>query len=113
MTGSAGQRRVPANFLSTFDIPLPTLPAQRSIAEILDRAESLRRQRRAAIALLDELTQSIFLDMFGDPVSNSKEWETVLVGETTSCIVRDAISRSPLREIFRGLQSIFHDIIHE
>jgi type I restriction enzyme, S subunit len=52
----------------------PPLPEQKRIAEILDRAESLRRQRRAALALLDELTQSIFLDMFGDPVSNPKGW---------------------------------------
>lgn len=53
-------------------IPLPPLSEQKRIAEILDRTESLRRQRRAALALLDELTQSIFLDMFGDPVSNPK-----------------------------------------
>jgi len=75
MTGSAGQRRVPAHFLSTFDLPLPTFKAQRRIAEILDRAEALRAKRRAALALLDELTQSIFLDMFGDPVTNPKGWE--------------------------------------
>ncbi|XZE19370.1 restriction endonuclease subunit S [Pirellulaceae bacterium SH449] len=75
MTGSAGQRRVPAQFLSTFALPLPPFKAQRRIAEILDRAEALRAKRRAALALLDELTQSIFLDMFGDPVSNPKGWE--------------------------------------
>jgi type I restriction enzyme S subunit len=54
-------------------IPLPPLSEQKRIAEILDRTESLRRQRRAALALLDELTQSIFLDMFGDA---SQEWDT-------------------------------------
>ena len=42
---------------------------------MLDRAEALRARRRAALALLDELTQSIFLEMFGDPVGNPKEWE--------------------------------------
>lgn len=46
-------------------IPLPPLSEQKRIAEILDRAEALRAKRRAALALLDELTQSIFLDMFG------------------------------------------------
>ena len=48
-------------------LPLPPLSEQKRIAEILDRAEALRSKRRAALALLDELTQSIFLDMFGDP----------------------------------------------
>jgi len=74
MTGSAGQRRVPANFLSTFDIPLPPLPLQRRIAEVLDKAEALRAKRRAALAQLDSLTQSLFLDLFGDPVANPKGW---------------------------------------
>jgi type I restriction enzyme S subunit len=72
MTGSAGQRRVPENFLAGLTIPLPPLPEQRRIAEILDKADALRAKRRAALAQLDTLTQSVFLDMFGDPVSNPK-----------------------------------------
>lgn len=72
MTGSAGQRRVPVQFLAKLKIPLPPLAEQKRIAEVLDRAEALRAQRRAALALLDELTHSIFLDMFGDPAFSSK-----------------------------------------
>ena len=53
--------------------PLLPLPEQRRIAEVLDRAEALRAKRRAALAQLDTLTQSIFLDMFGDPATNP-EW---------------------------------------
>ena len=67
MTGSAGQRRVPLDYLASLELPLPPLSEQKRIAEILDGAEALRSKRRAALALLDELTQSIFLDMFGDP----------------------------------------------
>ena len=55
-------------------IPLPPLPEQRRIAEILDKADALRAKRRAAVAQLDTLTQSIFLDMFGDPATNPKGW---------------------------------------
>jgi type I restriction enzyme S subunit len=47
-------------------IPLPPLPEQRRIAEILDKADALRAKRRAALVRLDTLTQSIFLDMFGE-----------------------------------------------
>ena len=47
---------------------------RRRIAEILDKADALRAERRAALARLDTLTQSIFLDMFGDPATNSKGW---------------------------------------
>lgn len=55
-------------------IPLPPLSDQKRIAEILDLAEELRAKRRAALALLDELTQSIFLEMFGDPKGNPRNW---------------------------------------
>ena len=54
-------------------IPLPSLPEQKRIAAILDKADALRAQRRAVLTQLDTLTQSIFLDMFGDPATNPKE----------------------------------------
>jgi len=57
------------------EIPVPPLPEQQRIADILDRAEALRAKRRAALAQLNELTQAIFIEMFGDSVSNLKEWK--------------------------------------
>lgn len=60
--------------LERLPVPLPPLPEQRRIAEILDKADALRAKRRAALAQLDTLTQSIFLDMFGDPATNPKGW---------------------------------------
>jgi len=58
--------------VATMEIPLPPLEEQRRIAEVLDRAEELRAKRRAALAQLDTLTQSLFLDLFGDPATNPK-----------------------------------------
>ncbi len=66
--------------LADSEIPLPPLPEQRRIAEILDKADALRAKRRAALAQLDTLTQSIFLDMFGDPATNPKGWPQKRVG---------------------------------
>jgi len=63
------------------EMPLPPLPEQRRIAAILDKADALRAKRREAIAKLDQLLQSVFLDMFGDPVSNPKGWPMVKSGE--------------------------------
>jgi len=54
------------------EIPLPPLAEQRRMAEVLDLAEALRAKRRAALAQLDSLTQSLFLDLFGDPATNPK-----------------------------------------
>ena len=81
MTGSGGQRRVPASFLSELRIPAPSVAEQRRIATILDQAETLRTQRRAALAQLDSLTQSLFLDMFGDPVANNRGWPIASVND--------------------------------
>jgi type I restriction enzyme, S subunit len=55
-------------------VPLPPLPEQRRIAAILDQADALKAKRREALAQLDSLTQSIFIEMFGDPVADSRVW---------------------------------------
>ena len=67
--------------LKSWQMPLPPLPKQRRIADILDKADALRAKRRAALAKLDELIQSIFLDMFGDPATNPKGWGVVTLGD--------------------------------
>ncbi len=69
MTGSAGQRRVPKHYLESLPIYLPPLPEQRRIAAILDQADALRAKRREALAELDQLTQSIFIEMFGSALN--------------------------------------------
>lgn len=71
------QPGVNATVLKELKIPVPPLEEQKRIADILDRAEALRAKRREALAQLDELTQSIFIEMFGDPVTNPKEWKTI------------------------------------
>ena len=59
----------------SLQIPLPPLDEQKRIAGILDAADALRAKRREALAQLDTLLQSTFLDMFGDPVTNPMGWE--------------------------------------
>ncbi len=53
---------------------LPPLAEQRRIAVILDQADILRANRREALAQLDSLVQSIFIEMFGDPKTNTNGW---------------------------------------
>lgn len=91
MTGSAGQRRVPETFLANLLVPIPPLGEQRRIAAVLDKVDTLRAKRREAIALLDDLTQSVFLDMFGDP---SNAWPEVTV-EDVAAPVKGSIRTGP------------------
>lgn len=67
-------------------LPLPPLAEQKRIAAILDKADALRAKRRAALAQLDTLTQSIFLDMFGDPATNPKGWPNIVLGDALIAI---------------------------
>ncbi|MGW0855682.1 restriction endonuclease subunit S [Streptomyces sp. NPDC002690] len=59
----------------------PSVGEQKRIANVLDQVDDLRAKRRRAIAALDDLARSVFLDMFGDPVSNSRGWERVKMGD--------------------------------
>jgi type I restriction enzyme S subunit len=60
-------------------VPLPPLPEQKRIAEILDKADDLRQKNKQLLAAYDELLQATFLDMFGDPATNPKGWKEVML----------------------------------
>ncbi len=80
-------------YLKRSEVILPPLAEQRRIAEVLDKTEALRAKRRAALAQLDSLTQSLFLDLFGDPITNHKGFPVSRMGDV--CDVRDGTHDSP------------------
>ena len=81
LCAGANLPRISPKVLASLTLPLPPLAEQRRIAAILDKADALRAKRREAIAKLDQLLQSVFLDMFGDPVTNPKGWPETSFGE--------------------------------
>jgi len=93
VAGAKMPRMVMSEFWS-YPVPLPPLEEQRRIAAILDQAETLRTQRRTALALLDSLTQSLFLDMFGDPVRGDGRYSVQAV-ETIASEERYSIVDGP------------------
>jgi type I restriction enzyme S subunit len=74
----------PAVKLNALEVPLPPLPEQRRIADVLEKADAIRRKRKEAIALTEELLRSAFLEMFGDPVANPKGWPTETIDDLCS-----------------------------
>ena len=77
MTGSAGQQRVPVTFLKGLKVPVPPLTVQRQLVTLFEQAEAIKRKGQDADALTGTLLQSVFLEMFGDPVSNERGWKWV------------------------------------
>jgi type I restriction enzyme S subunit len=67
-------KEVSKKTVEEFKIPLPPLDEQKRIAAILDKADTIRRKRQQAIQLADDFLRSVFLDMFGDPVTNPKDF---------------------------------------
>lgn len=65
-------------------LPLPALAEQKRIAAILDKADAIRRKRQDAIALADTFLRSVFLKMFGDPVTNPMGWDQALLKDVAS-----------------------------
>jgi type I restriction enzyme S subunit len=76
-------------------IPLPPLAEQRRIAEALDRAEALRAKRRAVLAQLDSLTQSLFLDLFGPNGKHRSSCSTASLGSLCRSI-NDGVHKTPI-----------------
>jgi len=75
------QQNISQSFLKEFPIQLPPLPEQQRIATILQKADRIRRLRRYARKLSNGYLQSVFLEMFGDPKTNQKRWQTVAASE--------------------------------
>ncbi len=80
ITGSAQLNFGPSH-IKKIKIPVPDLETQKKIVEILDKAQSFIDKRKEQIKLFDDLIQSIFYDMFGDPVRNEKNWEIKTIEE--------------------------------
>lgn len=68
---------VTRNDLETIRFSLPPLTVQKQIADTLDKADSLRQKDQQLLRKYDELAQSIFYEMFGDPVENDQSWDLI------------------------------------
>ena len=71
---------------SRIELVLPPLPEQKRVAAILDKADSIRRKRQEAVLMIEELLRSVFLDMFGDPVTNPKGWKEAALTDVAEIV---------------------------
>jgi type I restriction enzyme S subunit len=93
LTGSSGLRRVPKTFIENYNIPVPPIAEQEKIVAELDCLSGIIEKKKQQLKEYDALAQSIFYEMFGNPVENEKGWEVKDLGEV--CDVRDGTHDSP------------------
>lgn len=74
-------RKLTQASLRNIDIPIPPLSTQLSIVSELDRINELIRLKKEQLKDFDNLAQSLFYEMFGDPVENEREWEVKIIGD--------------------------------
>jgi len=70
-------KHLSAKSLEELVLPLPPLAEQQRIGALLDKADTIRRKRREAIALASRILQSAFIELFGDPLANPLAWPMV------------------------------------
>lgn len=85
ITGSAQLNFGPSH-IEQIDMMIPPIEVQKQIVEVLEEAKNLIDKRKEQIKLLDDLIESIFYEMFGDPVKNDKGWEVTKLGKVTKFI---------------------------
>ncbi len=83
----AGLKHISKDYISKIELPVPLKVNQNRIATLLGRVEALITTRKNNLQQLDDFLKSTFLEMFGDPVRNEKEWETIMLEKLCEQVV--------------------------
>jgi type I restriction enzyme S subunit len=103
-------------YLKQTTIPLPPMETQKKIVNILDKAQELIDKRKQQIDLMDSLVQSLFYDMFGDPVLNPMGWEEKNISEIIKEKTQNGLYLSQEHYSSEGIQMVhmsdaFYDMV--
>ena len=89
-------KHLSAKRLNQVKLPIPPLPEQSRIVEELDLLSNIIEKKRQQLSELDNLAQSIFYDMFGDPVTNEKGWEVKKLKDVSTLLNGRAYKQNEL-----------------
>jgi type I restriction enzyme, S subunit len=88
------QSHISQGYVKNLKIPLPPLETQKKIATILDKADDLRQNDRKILEKYDQLAKSVFLEMFGDPIKNTRGLKIARLVDITTKIT-DGVHAKP------------------
>jgi len=104
------QPNISQNLIKKTEVPVPPLAEQHHIVEELDLLSSIIEKKKAQLNELDNLAQSLFYEMFGDPITNDKGWEVKKIGEIGSVERGAGISKKDF--VDNGLPCIHYGQLH-
>ena len=104
------QKNMSTEWLKDYKLPLPPISVQQTIVSELDKINELIRLKKEQLKDYDNLAQSIFYEMFGDPVINEKGWEFMKIGEIGTVERGAGISKKDFVE--DGLPCIHYGQLH-
>lgn len=108
----ATQKAINNTNLKKVKIPVPPMELQEKIVKVLDQAQDLIDKRKEQIEALDQLIESIFYTMFGDPVRNEKGWAVKKLGTTTEIITGNTPPRKDAENYGNYIEWIKSDNIN-
>lgn len=88
---------VRGTIVTRLEIPLPPIPVQERIVEILQKADEIRQKRKQALELTEKILPALFLEMFGDPATNPKGYEKTTIGAVASMVTSGYTPRGGAR----------------
>ena len=104
------QKNMSTEWLKDYKLPLPPISVQQSIVSELDKINELISLKKEQLKDYDNLAQSIFYEMFGDPVVNEKGWDFKKIGEIGTVERGAGISKKDFVE--DGLPCIHYGQLH-
>ncbi len=111
-SAGANIKNIRKSELDRFEVPVPSLPEQRRIAAILDKADEIRRKREQVLVSMTELLQSAFLEKFGDPITNSRNLPRVPIKELGRVVTGNTPSRKNAKNFGDEIEWIKSDNIN-
>jgi type I restriction enzyme, S subunit len=102
----AGLKHISKAYIQNINIPFPSLVEQQKIGAILDAADSLRQKDQQLVERYTTLSQSLFLEMFGDPVTNPMSWDISPLEESLDNIVGGKSVGGEERDIKTGEKAV-------
>lgn len=111
-SSGATQKAINNTNLKKIKIPVPPMEIQEKIVKVLDQAQALVDKRKEQIETLDQLIESIFYTMFGNPIRNEKGWEVKKLGTTTEIITGNTPPRKDIENYGAHIEWIKSDNIN-